>query len=296
MPQRKDAIISAMAKRRRKVKPVRVILIVIVFIICLIGFFEAAGMLFRLLFQNGQTAAEQTPEVPAETVDPIYKHDYDWQYLRHNDGLYSYEDSKYTSRVGVDVSYLQGNIDWNKVKAAGIDFAIIRAGYRGYETGILHEDSYFRANIENAVAAGLDVGVYFFSQMISPEEAEEEAEFVLDLVKDYPVISIAFDLEEADSEGRSNANSQDINTKGAVSFCKKIKAAGYTPLVYGSASWMYTDIRMRDLQDMTQFWMAAYGWDEPKFPYVFTIWQYDCEGRVDGIPTKVDLNILFVEK
>ena len=281
-------------KTRRRIRPERVALLVIIFIACLIGTVQAISILIGKLHHEEEPVP--SAEVPQETIDPIYRHDYDWKYLKHNDGLYSYEDGKYTSRAGIDVSYLQGDIDWNRVKAAGIEFAIIRAGYRGYETGILHEDSHFRTNIENALAAGLDVGVYYFSQMITPEEAEEEAVFVLDLVRDYPVSVIAFDLEEADSEGRIAANTQDINTQGAIAFCRKIKEAGYTPLVYGSASWMYTDIRMKDLQDMCQFWMAAYDWAEPKFPYVFMIWQYDCRGRIDGIKTDVDMNILFLEK
>ncbi len=254
------------------------------------------GFLFIVQSIVSPSAPQETPIAETPTPDPVYPNDYDWQYLKKENDRFVYEDSKYTSRTGIDVSYSQGDIDWDRVRADGIDFAIIRAGYRGYETGELHEDAYFRYNIENAVRVGMDVGVYFFSQAISAEEAKEEAEFVLDLIKGYPVLSVAFDLEEADKEGRIADNSRELNTAGAISFSKTIKAAGYTPLVYGSASWMTYDIRMWELQDMVEFWMAAYGWEYPKFPYVFSIWQYSSTGHVDGISTIVDMNLQIMEK
>ena len=284
-------------QRRRKIYPGRLLILIGGCFAVLILTAILLRSVFKALFSGSQEAPAPTvqPE-PTPIPDPIYPHDYDWKYLTRENGIFHYEDDKYITRTGIDVSYSQGTIDWDRVKADGIEFAIIRAGYRGFETGELHEDKYFQYNMENAARVGIEIGVYFFSQAISPEEAEEEAQFVLDLISPYPVTSIAFDLEEADEEGRIASNSQDINTLGAIAFCNKVKEAGYLPLVYGSASWMTHDIRMADLQDITEFWMAGYGWDEPEFPYVFRMWQYSCKGHVDGIDTVVDLNLLFIEK
>ena len=256
-------------------------------------FFAGINLLFRALFSS--EAPEPILE-PTPTPDPVYKNDYDWQYLRDTDGVLSYEDDTYTSSFGIDVSHYQGTVDWNAVKNAGVEFVYIRAGYRGYSEGVLHEDERFRYNIQQAVSAGLEVNVYFFSQAVNAEEAEEEAGFLLSLIQDYPVAECVYDLEISDAEQRASANDQTVNTQAALAFCRKIRESGYTPLVYGSKSFFYHEVSMVDLQDETEFWLAAYGTETPEFPYVFNMWQYACDGQIDGIETNVDLNIRFERK
>ena len=142
---------------------------------------------------------------------------------------------------GIDVSKFQGTIDWNAVAADGITFAIIRCGYRGYGSGALVEDATFRRNIQGATAAGIQVGVYFYSQAIDEAEAVEEASMVLSLVQGYSLpYGVYFDTEKvAGDTGRADGISAAQRTANAVAFCETIRNAGYTPGVYSYASWFY---------------------------------------------------------
>ncbi len=235
--------------------------------------------------------------VVTSTPDPIYRHEYDWDYLNHNQGLYTYESDEYTSMIGVDVSYVQKDINWNKLKEQGIEFAFIRVGYRGYTEGLLHEDDYFRKNMEGAKEAGIDVGVYFFSQAITVEEAEEEAAFVLNCIKDYQLkYPVAYDLELTNSTDRIANLSQKEMTDHALAFVHKIEEAGYQTLVYGSSNWLRTMYRITELQDETKFWMAAYNESKPAYVYSFDIWQYTSNAYLDGINGPVDLDLWIVKK
>lgn len=285
-----------MAKRvrKRRLRTERLVILfagallaVLLFVLCIWG-------IVRLITQGGNNAP--VPAEPTPTPDPTYKNDYDWQNLSSEEGILHYEDEQYTSSFGIDVSQFQQTVDWQKIKAAGAEFAIIRAGYRGSSEGILHEDPLFRANIEGALNAGLEVSVYFFSQAVSEEEAAEEAGFLLNLIKDYPVYECVYDLEYGSENDRASENDQDMNTAAAVSFCNTIRQSGYHPIVYGNKSFMYHEIRMWELQDIAEFWLAGYGTDTPEFPYVFSIWQYSCDGEIDGVDTVVDFNIRFIKK
>lgn len=284
-----------MAKRRkRRLRIGRLLLLIAIAIGAVILFFTGVRLIYNALFSSHgpQEVIEPTP-----TPDPIYKNNYDWQYLtRDENDICTYEDANYTSSFGIDVSHFQGEIDWQAVKNAGVEFAFIRAGYRGYTEGVLHEDPWFRTNIEQATKAGIEVGVYFFSQAVSGEEAAEEAGFLLSLIQDYPVFECVYDLEISSEEERASSNDQTINTEAALAFCRKIKESGYTPMVYGNKSFLTHDVRMVDLQDETEFWLAAYGTETPEFPYVFSMWQYSCDGKIDGIDTDVDMNIRFIKK
>jgi hypothetical protein len=153
----------------------------------------------------------------------------DRSYRLDENGYLTYQGGRYAK--GVDVSAHQKEIDWSRVAASGMSFAMIRAGYRGYTLGAITKDEYFDANMSGALANGMDVGVYFFSQALTPAEAEEEARQVLEWIKDYKVTyPIVFDWEEQDKD-----NSRTRNTDGntvtacALAFCKVIKEAGYTP-------------------------------------------------------------------
>ena len=195
------------------------------------------------------------------------------------------------------MSVHQKEIDFNKVKNDGISFVYIRVGYRGYSTGEIHEDAYFRENIKNAINAGLKVGVYFFSQATNAKEAQEEAEFVLYCIKDYKIaLPIAYDMEYVTQEDRIKDLTNEQLTECAKSFADTIRSAGYDSTIYESSSWLIHSIDMTVLQDYNSFWVASYHTGKMPYNYVFDIWQYTPNGHVDGIETDVDMNIMIKKK
>jgi GH25 family lysozyme M1 (1,4-beta-N-acetylmuramidase) len=202
------------------------------------------------------------------------------------------------SAVGVDVSSYQGEIDWEAVADAGVEFAIIRAGYRGYTEGGLFEDVCYRQNMDGALAAGLEVGAYFFSQAIDSAEAAEEARFVLDLLEGYEVTyPVVFDWERQDADtSRTSQTDGDTQTACAAAFCQTIEGAGYLPMVYFSPSKGYNELDLEQLAGWP-FWLAHYtdGWSATSFKYHFVVWQYAQDGAVDGITGKVDLNLCLTD-
>ena len=195
---------------------------------------------------------------------------------------------------GIDVSFYQGDVDWEKVAADGVEFAVIRAGYRGYSQGDVYEDEKFGQNYDGAVAAGIQVGVYFFSQAINTGEAKEEAEFVSELLDgrklDLPVM---FDWERIGGGARTDGISGSLLTDICIVFCNGISEAGYEPGVYFYRDLGYNTYELERLSELT-FWVGALG-DYPDFYYRHGIWQYSITGRVDGIAGDVDLNIRFVK-
>ena len=229
-------------------------------------------------------------------------HNYNWKYLnRDEEGKLRYEgDENYMIRRGIDVSEFQGKIDWDKVKEDGIDFVFVRAGHRTMHTGDLQRDSRAIKNLTRAKKAGLDVGAYVFSQAITKEEAREEAQLCLDVIKESGVeltLPIVFDPEIVieDYYARINFISGKQFTDNAVAFCEKIKKAGYTPAIYANCS-TETDILDMSRLKGTTIWYADYS-NVPETPYDFTFWQYSNLGWVDGIPeTETDLNVWFIKK
>lgn len=199
------------------------------------------------------------------------------------------------SLLGIDVSSYQGVINWKKVKAAGVDYAIIRVGYRGYGTGSIRLDDRYEANISGAIAAGIPAGAYFYSQAVTVEEAEEEAAFVLKKLAGYNItFPVVFDMEEVDdADARTNALTQAERTDITIAFCEKIKTAGYTPMVYGNIRWMIMHLDLARLEAYDK-WFAQY-FKQPFFPYDFSMWQYTSRGTIDGIPGAVDLNLGLVD-
>lgn len=215
----------------------------------------------------------------------------------YKEGKMIYKDDKYSSRLGVDVSHHQGKIDWEKVKEDGYEFAIIRIGYRGYGTeGTLNLDNRFHENIKDAQRAGLDVGVYFFAQAINEEEALEEAEFVLKHLKGYELdLPVAYDPESIlYDEARTDDVTGEQFTKNAKVFCKRIRKAGYEPMIYSNMLWEAYELDLKKLSDYP-IWYADYE-PLPQTPYDFVMWQYTSRGTVDGIDGSVDLNIQFLER
>lgn len=232
--------------------------------------------------------------------DSLKKSDFNSEYIvaDENSAVRRYEpNGEDTSLLGVDVSSYQGSINWRKVKAAGVDYAIIRLGYRGYGTGAIKIDTAFHTNMTNAIAAGVPVGVYFYSQAVTVEEAVEEAETVIKHLASYKVdYPVAFDMEEVDDDDenvRTSGLTVKERTDITIAFCEKIREAGYTPMVYGNIKWMAMNLDLTRLEDYDK-WFAQY-FKQPFFPYQFSMWQYTPYGRIDGIPGSVDLNMGFVD-
>lgn len=211
-----------------------------------------------------------------------------------SDGLPEYVGSDYDTRLGVDVSFYQGEIDWQAVADSGVEFAMIRCGYRGSESGAIVADEQFENNIQGALDAGLDVGVYFFSQSTGAIEAAEEALFVLDLIDGYDVtMPVAFDWEPLEDSRASDIEREEL-TASAVVFCEMVKDAGYTPCVYLYRYIGYYEYLMEDLADY-ELWVGAISsW--PDFYYRHLLWQFSITGKVDGIPADVDLDMQFIPR
>lgn len=196
------------------------------------------------------------------------------------------------SRLGVDVSSHQEVIDWEAVAAAGVEFAMIRIGYRGYTQGQIIEDDYARANLEGAKAAGLDVGVYFFSQAISTEEAAQEARWCVEFLEDHEIdLPAVFDWEHVSDPAARTAGLEDkaLLTACAREFMDILQAAGYEAMVYFNGYQSRDLYHLKTLEDYG-FWFAQYS-DGLDFPYAVELWQYTDSGSVPGIPGKVDIDL-----
>lgn len=211
-------------------------------------------------------------------------------------GHYIYkEKGKKVGHKGIDVSKYQGDIDWEKVKGDGIEFAIIRVGYRGYGSGQLVMDESAIDNLKGAKRAGIDIGVYFFTQAIDKKEAEEEADYVIDIIKDYDIkYPIVIDTEPiSGDEARSDALSAEERTEVVAAFCERVKSKNYKPMIYANIKWFLTALDMTKLEAYDK-WFAYYD-DELYFPYKIAMWQYSGTGKVSGINGDVDLNVYFGE-
>ena len=252
---------------------------------------QLAGPADRIGLHNYSLGEIMIPALEGVPVN-IYKEE---NFLTDSKGYkYYYEDSELLSYAGIDVSGYNGEIDWNKVKESGIDFVMFRIGGRGYGSeGVLYDEPRLLGNIRAAKKAGLDVGGYFFSQAITPQEAAEEAEYAVSLLKgeklEYP---LAFDWEIIDSDvARTDGISPQTLTDCARAFCDTVKEEGYIPCLYTGTSLAYYKYDLAQLSDI-DIWYAQYD-DLPDMYYNFTIWQYSCTGKVEGIEGEVDLNICF---
>lgn len=197
------------------------------------------------------------------------------------------------SWLGIDVSRYQGDVDWEKVKAAGVEFAMIRVGFRGYgQSGKLVEDVKAKQNYENATAAGLKVGVYFFAQAISVEEAKEEAAYVLELIDGWKLdMPVAYDWECLAEDYRTVGTDPQTVTDCAKAFCETVGQAGYDTMIYFNPSQSRDMMYLEELVDYG-FWLAMYS-DQMTYEYKVDMWQYTKEGNVPGIKGNVDINLYF---
>ena len=204
------------------------------------------------------------------------------------------EFSRGNGKLGIDVSKWNEEIDWEKVKDAGIEYAIIRCGYRGASSGSLVIDPNFTENIEGAIAADIPVGVYFFTQAATESEAVEEASMVIHLIEEYDVdYPVFLDSESAGGKGRADDLSVEQRTTVHNAFLQTIAAAGYETGVYGSRNWLEKQLDMERLSDYNT-WLAEYT-EAPGYPEYYHIWQYTSKGTVPGISTRVDLNLCYMK-
>lgn len=239
---------------------------------------------------NGEKLlAALNDNIPRTTLDP-HKYAYDVE-----TGLKGYyEDGVNKAMFGVDVSRWNENIDWKKAAAAGVDFAMIRAAYRGTAAeGIIYTDTYFEQNIKGSTQNGVKAGAYFFSQAITVEEAIEEANYIIEVLKPYKdkiTFPVAFDTEKSDN-ARANDLSCEERTLIAKAFCDTIKAAGYTPMIYFSTNWSIMNLDLEALTDY-DIWYAYYA-DDIYYPYEYKIWQYASDGSLPGFTGHVDMNVGF---
>ena len=281
---------EGMSRRKRKRRRLRKSLYPAVFILvisCLL-----VGLVSCLV------KPEKVPLViETTTVPTLPLHHYDFSHLSFDNGIAHYEDENYRSQFGIDVSEHNRTIDWNAMKSAGVQFAYIRTGYRGYTEGILHEDAYYRTNMEGAKNSGISIGVYFFSQAVSVQEAVEEAEFVLALLNGYDItLPVVYDFETYSPEtgARTNNLSMSQRTDNAIAFMETIKNAGYEVMLYASA---YTYQNLFNAYALTDYplWVAHYA-SLPDYPYAFTMWQYSETGNGNPTLAGIDLNIAFIPK
>lgn len=223
-------------------------------------------------------------------VNPFTANDF----TRDENGALHYTGMSGTVRLGVDVSDYQSGVDWQKLAAQGVDFAILRIGYTGYTKGSLRTDSAFASHLQGARAAGIDVGVYYFSQAVTVQEAAAEAAHVLRLLNGRQLdLPVYFDWEPVfadDSRTRGNDNAH--LTECAAVFCDVVESAGYDAGIYLNRQQGYYRYDLSRLSDYA-LWVADYN-DYPDFYYAFDMWQYSDSGALDGMPTQADLNLLFV--
>ena len=204
-------------------------------------------------------------------------------------------------KKGIDVSRWQGTIDWEKVKADGVEFAMVRIGLRGYGSGSIMEDAFYAQNIDGAMAAGIETGVYFFAQAITVEEAIEEADFVIELLKDHEIDGpVAYDWEMHDSSYRVYGTTPEMATACAIAFCQRIEEAGYDAMVYAGQYVSYIKYDQGALEPYLS-WYPEYksASSELLYPTLYyhrDYWQYSSSGTVDGIGGNVDLNLQFISR
>ena len=234
--------------------------------------------------------------------DKIARNDFDFEnefeFDPSNDFLYRIKDGEKVSSLAIDVSEHQSEIDWKKVKAAGVENAIIRVGYRGYgSSGTLNKDEMYATHMDGANKAGMKTAAYFFSEAVNYDEGVEEAKYTLKLIKGHEPSEklIVIDTEYIYNEDNARANDISIEDRTAAikGFCETVAAAGYKPMIYASYGWFLRNMDLEQLSDY-EFWLADYDDKEDvDFPYIISGWQYTPYGDVPGVDGDVDLNVWF---
>ena len=252
--------------------------------ICLLGYFLV------------NTITSEPEQVVEQEIKITPYQDYDWSNLKGEE-IKTYSDKNYTSMFGIDVAAHQDVIDWNKVKEAGVEFAYIRLGYRGAIEGKLNIDGQFEYNYKNAKAAGIKVGIYWYSQPVSELEAMAEANFVIDVLANREIdLPIAYDFEEtmfADEYSRIHGMSKNNCTAMALAFCNEMSRNNYKTILYCNQYWA-DECYDWSILDKYQVWYAQYDVDYPQFDKQMVMWQYSDSGQIPGISKDCDLDIMFI--
>lgn len=248
--------------------------------------------------EDGQHAETGTETAAETTEEGLKANPVSMEQISITDnGEYEYiQSGQVASKKGIDVSKYQKKINWSKVAGDGVEYAFLRVGCRGYGAGgTLIEDEYFHQNAKGALAQGIDIGAYFFSQAVTVEEAKEEAELVVNALKDYEVTyPVAIDIERVENaKARQDALSKEERTEICLAFCAYIEEAGYTPMIYGD---LETFSKLLDPEQLSEydFWICETD-GKMEFPYEFAIWQYSHKGKVSGISTDTNMSISLKE-
>ncbi len=274
--------------------------------------FFSIAVFFMVLFSvnvyGAQVSVPNDDPLAGRQEGDILEGFYDVESGAHN-GISLFSRSGYTHASkfdgyeilrGIDVSVWQGTINWNAVKASGVDFVIIRVGYRGYgESSTLKEDSNFRTNIQGALDADLDVGVYIYSQAITTSEAIEEAEYVLSRIEGYNITyPVVIDYEYASVNGSAGGRLYDAHlsrqtaTDVCNAFCDRVANEGYRPMVYANKSMLSNNLYASQISSKYDIWLANYT-TETDYEGDYTCWQYTSSGYVDGISGRVDMDFWY---
>lgn len=295
-------------KRRRKDTGLLVALMIVVLFIGVI-----IGMLVVYMADRKKPQSQQ-PTIKHETVQEVTnvyfpnrnlvtgeipRNSYNSDGFRIDDGFMAYfnEDGEKISHLGIDVSYHQQSIDFEQLKTTPVEFMMVRCGYRGYTEGGLIQDEKFEEYAQACNDNDIALGVYFFTQAITEEEAIAEADYVINLISKYNIsYPVAFDTEYVqDREARTNLAelTPEQLSRICIAFCERIREAGYYPIIYASENWMR---RSLDLTLLTEydFWAPQY-LEKNDFLYDFTIWQYTEKGSIAGISEEVDLNVSMID-
>lgn len=299
-------------RRKKKGAPKSATVLTILLLIVIFG--TVAVILIPKLTGYGNSVIQTTVKPPAAThqdpedvqgtgnteepetepkIDPNEIPYYPESAFGKENGRATFTMEGYYTRTGIDVSDWQGTIDWEAVAADGIEFVIVRMGYRGYETGRMVADTMYESYIRGATAAGLDVGVYFYSQAITSEEAVEEAEYVLQLLDGVTLtLPVFIDWEYGNSNtARTKLCGGETITQCCIAFCDTIAGSGYLPGIYLNKK-LLDDIVDADALSTYSMWMAQYC-DEPTCHNGFNYWQYSPVGNVNGISGEVDMDLMI---
>lgn len=231
-----------------------------------------------------------------EISEDIPQNTYDFTNIKISDGKMAYyQDGEKLSWLGVDLSKSSGSVDFEALKNSGVDFVMLRLGGRGYETGLVSLDENFVSNITKAQSAGLEVGVTFFSQAVTPREAEEEAEFVLSNLIPYRIsFPVAFDMEYiVNDESRIDILTKEDKTEIAETFLSKIESEGYRCVLYGNKNWLLGEIESENLLAYYDIWLNEAS-SIPEFPYQFKMWKYGASQKIEGVENEAAYTISFV--
>ena len=210
-----------------------------------------------------------------------------WKELEY--GFKYYDKNGYRSQFGIDISEWVQDVDFRELKKAGVDFVILRVGYRGYETGSFVLDSRLKEYLKNASRAGLKMGAYFVSQAVNEEEAIEEAQLVLEQVMGYSMeMPLYIDMEAVTEAARTDSLTVNARTKIVQAFCDEIERSGCRAGVYANEAWFTEKMDYEKLKKY-DIWLAKYT-DTLSTDLSINVWQYSSQGQLPGAELFVDLN------